>query len=183
VAQLHVGDAFVSVRTATPDDADAIARLRATTWQYAYAHLFTEEQLASIPVEEGAARLRGHIETSQPRFHTLVAVLGDPVVGFAQLGPKDFSADETEVGELYAIYVLPHLHGQGVGRALMAEVVGRLRGEGFGEAVLWVFEDNPRTRRFYEQAGWSTDGGTKDETWLESTAPAVRYRIALESGD
>jgi GNAT superfamily N-acetyltransferase len=155
--------------------------VRATTWQHAYAHLFTEAQLASIPVEESAARLRRQLEAAQARFHTLVAAQEDAVVGFAALGPRDFSAAEATVGELYAIYVLPHLHGRGVGRALMAETVNCLRGEGFGEAVLWVFEDNPRTRRFYEDAGWGTDGGTKDETWLGTTAPAVRYRIALEA--
>lgn len=96
------------------------------------------------------------------------------------MGPRDFSADESAVGELYAIYVLPDLQGRGVGRALMTETVDRLRSVGFGDAVLWVFEANPRTRRFYEQTGWSADGGTKSETWLGTTAPAVRYRIGLE---
>ena len=109
--------------------------MRATTWQHAYSHLFTEEQLASIPVEESAARLRRQLEAAPERYHTLVAELGDVIVGFAGLGPKDFSADETRVGELYAIYVLPGC----------------------------------------------TDGGTKDEEWLGTTAPAVRYRIALDT--
>jgi len=155
--------------------------VRATTWQHAYSHLFTEEQLASIPVEESAARLRSQLEAAPERYHTLVAEIGGVIVGFAGLGPRDFSAEETRVGELYAIYVLPEIHGRGVGRALMAETVSRLRGAGFGEAVLWVFADNPRTRRFYERVGWRTDGGTKDEAWLGTTAPAVRYRIALDT--
>ena len=155
--------------------------MRAATWQHAYAHLFTEQQLASIPIPQSAARVRRQLEAAQARFHTLVAVLGADVVGFAGLGPRDFNADEAGVGELYAIYVLPHLHGRGFGRALMAESVSCLRGERFGEAVLWVFEDNPRARRFYEDAGWSTDGGAKDETWLGTTAPAVRYRVTLEA--
>jgi len=120
------------------------------------------------------------MESAAARFQTLVAVLDDVIVGFAAMGPKDFSADESDVGELYAVYVLPNIQGRGVGRALMIETVRRLRSDGFGEAVLWVFEDNPRTRQFYEQTGWCADGGTKDETWLGTTAPAVRYRIALE---
>ena len=155
--------------------------MRATTWQHAYSHLFTEEQLASIPVEESAARLRRQLEAAPERYHTLVAEIGDVIVGFAGVGPRDFSTEETRVGELYAIYVLPEIHGRGVGRALMAETVSRLRGAGFGEAVLWVFADNPRTRRFYEHVGWRTDGGKKDEEWLGTTAPAVRYRIALDT--
>lgn len=120
------------------------------------------------------------MESAAARFQTLVAVVDEAIVGFAATGPRDFSADESDVGELYAIYVLPNIQGRGVGRALMTETVDRLRSDGFGEAVLWVFEDNPRTRRFYEQTGWRADGATKDETWLGTTAPAVRYRIALE---
>lgn len=120
------------------------------------------------------------MESAAVRFQTLVAVLDEAIVGFAAMGPRDFGADESAVGELYAIYVLPNIQGRGAGRALMTEAVDRLRSDGFVEAVLWVFEDNPRTRRFYEQTGWSADGGTKDETWLGTTAPAVRYRIALE---
>lgn len=56
----------------------------------------------------------------------------------------------------------------------------RLRNDGFTEAILWVFEDNPRTRRFYELAGWVADGGTKDEPLFGTAAPAVRYRLRLE---
>ena len=150
------------------------------TWRHAYAHIFTPEQLASISVEESAARVRHQLEAAPDRFHTLVAVLGESIVGFAAMGPRDFSAAESRVGELYAIYVLPDVQGHGVGRALMNETRDRLRSDGFDDAVLWVFEDNPSTRRFYEQTGWSADGGTKDETWLGTTAPAVRYRVALD---
>jgi ribosomal protein S18 acetylase RimI-like enzyme len=109
-------------------------------------------------------------------------LIRDEIVGFASLGPRDFDGEEERVGELYAIYVLPDIQGRGAGRALMAEAVSRLRYDGFREAVLWVFEDNPRTRRFYERGGWGTDGGRKDETWLGTTSPAVRYRLVLEPG-
>ncbi len=62
----------------------------------------------------------------------------------------------------------------------MDESLRQLRGEGFGEAVLWVLEDNPRTRRFYELAGWHADGGVKDEEVLETSVREIRYRITLE---
>ena len=61
----------------------------------------------------------------------------------------------------------------------MSEVLERLRAAGFGEAILWVLEDNPRTRRFYELGGWSLDGEPKEDTFLETPVRVVRYRIAL----
>ena len=42
-----------------------------------------------------------------------------------------------------------------------------------------VVEENPRARRFYEHAGWTADGGVKDEEWLETHVREVRYRITL----
>jgi RimJ/RimL family protein N-acetyltransferase len=61
----------------------------------------------------------------------------------------------------------------------MRETLGRLRAETFHDAVLWVLEDNPRTRRFYELAGWRADGAVKDEEWLGKPVREVRYRITL----
>ena len=61
----------------------------------------------------------------------------------------------------------------------MADVLRLLRADGHGEAILWVLEDNPRTRRFYESAGWRADGGVKDEEWLGTVVREVRYRIVL----
>jgi GNAT superfamily N-acetyltransferase len=107
-----------------------------------------------------------------------VAEQAGEVVGFAHLGPARDEPLE-DLGELYAIYVLPDAWGGGVGQALMAETLARLQAEGFDRAILWVLEDNPRTRRFYELAGWHADGGAKDETWLGTTIREVRYRIDL----
>ena len=120
------------------------------------------------------------ISDPPPRTHTLVADAAGLVVGFAQLGPMRVESSDPRLGELFAIYVLPDASGRGVGRALMVEVVNRLAADGFEEAVLWVLEDNPRTRGFYELAGWHADGGSKDEEWLGTLVREVRYRRSLE---
>ncbi len=97
--------------------------------------------------------------------------------GFAHIG---LARDEPDTcGELYMLYVAPEAWGKGVGRALMSSLLGLLAASGFEEAILWVLEDNPRTRRFYELAGWHEDGGVKDEEWLGTAVREVRYRIAL----
>jgi GNAT superfamily N-acetyltransferase len=130
-----------------------------------------------MEVEPWIQRWRDRIENPEPCMHTVVAERGG-VVGFSHLGlARDTPGDN--VGELYAIYVLPDTWGGGVGQALMAETLARLRGEDFAEAILWVLEDNPRTRRFYELAGWRADGGAKEEEWLGTTIREVRYRIDL----
>jgi GNAT superfamily N-acetyltransferase len=154
--------------------------VRARSWQVAYAHAFPAEELERQ--RNSAGEWVGWWETRlampPPREHTFVAEDAGAVVGFAHVGQARDEAAE-ELGELYAIYVLPEAWGGGVGRVLMAEALDRLRGDGFAEAILWVLEDNPRTRRFYELAGWSADGDVKDEQWLGTTIREVRYRIDL----
>ena len=136
------------------------------------------EQLRTLSLERVAEQWRDILETGRARAHTLVATVADTVVGFASAGPS-WSEDDTLVGELYAIYPVPSAQGKGIGRDLIAASTSRLRADGFSEAILWVFEDNPGTRRFYELAGWFADGGRKDEPAFGTTASAVRYRRAL----
>jgi ribosomal protein S18 acetylase RimI-like enzyme len=170
----------VVVRDATPADAARIALIRTRTWQHAYAHAFPADALASIDPAAGVTWWAGVIGEPYPQMHTLVAEGGTvgEVVGFANLGAAR-EEDVARLGELYAIYVLPEASGRGVGQALMAETLARLRVEGFAEAILWVLEDNPRTRRFYEHSGWHADGAAKDDELLGTPVREVRYRIAL----
>lgn len=166
------------MRDATPDDARAIAHVRAATWRHAYAHLFTHEQLATISEDQDAERWTRFLRELPPRSGALVAVGGASVVGFASHGA---ARGEAELGELFTIYVLPESWRLGAGRALMQETLSRLQQHGFAEAVLWVLEDNPRTRRFYESAGWHADGGVMDGEWLGTMVREVRYRIGLQA--
>jgi ribosomal protein S18 acetylase RimI-like enzyme len=168
----------VLVRRATAEDAAEIARIRGQTWRVAYSQIFTREQLDTISEDGDAERWRQILEEEHHRSQPLVALRDDRAEGFAAFGPEDFR-DDSDIGELYAIYVLPEASGQGIGQTLMRETLARLRAAAFGEAVLWVFEDNSRTRRFYELAGCETDGTVKDEEWLGTTPRAVRYRIQL----
>src|SRR5574340_321292 len=145
-----------AVRAAKPDDAPAIVDVRARTWGAAYAHVFPREALKTMfdepRVERATAWWRRAIECPAPSAHTLVAADQEGIAGFASCGRARGEPKQSEVGELYAIYVLPGAWGRGIGRALMAEALSRMRNERFGEALLWVLEDNPRTRRFYERS-------------------------------
>lgn len=170
----------IGVRSATLADAPAITRVRVHTWQVGYAHIFPNDALEALSNEREPVWRRALIADPPARTHTLVADEAGRVTGFAQLGPARLESDDSEsIGELFAIYVLPEASGRGIGQALMAEALNRLRGGGFSEAILWVLEDNLRTRRFYERSGWHEDGGIKDEELLATRVRELRYRIAL----
>jgi GNAT superfamily N-acetyltransferase len=163
------------VRPATLADAEAIARVHVRTWQGAYGHVFPAHRLASISLERRAELWRSALPGAPA---ALVAEVDDEVVAFASVGPSN-DADGDGVGELYAIYVEPEHWDTGVGRELAAAADDALRALGFGEATLWVLEDNPRARRFYEAGGWRVDGTTRTGTHLGVETTEVRYRKAL----
>jgi GNAT superfamily N-acetyltransferase len=156
------------IRPGTPDDADAVARVQVETWQTAYAHTLPHEQLMALSVEERADMHRRH--------PPIVAEVDGEIVGFVSVG-RTF--DEQGDGELYAIYVHPSRWGTGVGRELLATGEDRLRELGHRDAHLWVLNDNPRARRFYEAAGWSTDGAERRIEAFGFVLDEVRYTKSL----
>jgi ribosomal protein S18 acetylase RimI-like enzyme len=145
------------------------------TWQAAYEHVFGAERLAAIDVRVREERWRERLAEPERRHVVLVAEDEGSVVGFASCGESRDTAGEAE---LYAIYVLPESWGSGAGPALMRAALERLGADGFSTATLWVLEDNPRARRFYEREGWSIDGGRNGEH-LGVRISEIRYRIAL----
>jgi len=139
------------------------------TWQAAYEHVFGAERLAAID----HTRRRTLAERAIASGNVAVAEENGKVVGFVSVGP---STDVDGEGELFAIYVLPEAWGSGAGAGLMAAARDALR-ERYATSILWVLEDNPRARRFYEREGWALDGGRKEDELLGVAVAEVRYRI------
>jgi GNAT superfamily N-acetyltransferase len=168
----------VVVRDARPEDAAAVSAVRIRSWQGAYAHVFPAERLAALDErrEQQARHWRAMIEEPPLPGHVLLAEREGVAVGFASIGR---ARDDAALGEVYAIYAVPEAWGTGVGHALMQESLRRLRDDGYGEAVLWVLDDNPRARTFYEREGWSFTHDAREETFLQTLVSEVRYRIDL----
>ena len=163
------------VRRARLDDAAAIAEIHVRTWQDAYEHVFGAERLTGVTVAQRLPMWRQILRNTEQT--ALVAEDDDGrLVGWCTVGP---SRDDDADGELWGIYVLADAWGSGAGTALMAAGVEALRESGCGEVILWVLEDNPRARRFYEREGWVLDGERKDDEFLGVAVTEVRYRRVL----
>jgi ribosomal protein S18 acetylase RimI-like enzyme len=163
----------MDVRRARLEDARAIARVHAETWREAYEHVFGAERLASVTIDARLAQWERILAAGQSDVFVAAA---DRIVGFVSTGDsRDADAD----AELFAIYVLPGAWGTGAGSALMRAGVKAMRLRASGDAVLWVLDDNPRARRFYEREGWTLDGERKEDEYLGLRVAEVRYRIGL----
>jgi GNAT superfamily N-acetyltransferase len=162
------------IRRGGPDDAAAIADVHVRTWQAAYEHVFGADRLATLSAGQRELRWRKSLGAGEQT--AFVAELDGAVVGWATVGPNRKAGAG---GELYGIYVAPEAWGTGAGPALMAAALEELRGAGYADAILWVLEDNPRARRFYEREGWVADGGRRTGEHLGVRTEEVRYRVAL----
>jgi len=160
-------------------DIPAIVALQARAWRAAYRGLVNDEYLDALPLQHWIESWRAHLLGGSAATACIVAEDGRGLLGFTSVGGSDPSQLANAVGELHTIYVDPALQGAGLGQRLMVEAIGRLRADGYTDAVLWVLEGNQRARRFYEQAGWSPDGGTGSDEWGPSRVSRVRYRRRL----
>jgi len=169
------------IRDARAEDAPAIADAWIKSWQIAYAGQLPDDLLAAQESRrsERVEQTEQAIRNASGRRCVLVAEDDGRVAGFVSVGP---SRDEgATAGEVYAIYLQPTAWGRGFGRDLLSAASGFLRDAGFGDATLWVLGSNLRARRFYEAAGWQTDGATRTEVMRGTTVDEVRYRKTLSA--
>ena len=141
------------IRRADPDDAAAIARVKVRTWRTAYRGLLPDALLDGLdPEDETAFRQRG-LEAFAPERIAFVAEVECDVVGFVTAGRERSGRHATYRGEVYAIYVLDRLQGQGIGRTLIRAAATELVRRGLAPILIWTLHDNPRSRAWYEAQG------------------------------
>lgn len=169
------------IRDAAPADAEDIAATHIASWQEAYAGQLPDDFLAGL--SESFERRREFWEkvAAAPGAQEalLVAEVDGQVVGFAHVCRSRDPLSEETTGEVTAIYLRKAYWGRGIGRRLFSEATNRLRGFGFKDAMLWVLDSNERTRRFYEAAGWVTDGSEKQDQRGNLVLREVRYIVTL----
>lgn len=169
------------IRAATRADADGITDVQVASWRAGYAHVFPDSVLHADDFDS-TRRAFWTGWRFAPGHRVAVAVRTDErVVGFCSYGPeRERARGFTGRGEVWAFYLHPDVWGSGLADELITYTEERLRAEGFDIAVLWVLDDNPRARRFYERHGWEATGISADfDEYCEVRVPEVEYRKEL----
>lgn len=176
----------LTIRPATPNDAQSIARIRVQGWRFAYQGLISQDYLDSLSVAKDTERMRGYLsqlpQNSPPsrsasvqgsgdgeKRSFMLAVRDDAVLGFCRFSAAPDKDDRAERavpggtlnGRLHSLYIDPETLGQGIGHTLMSHALSTFAAWGCERATLWVLEGNSRAISFYERQGWRCTGATK----------------------
>ena len=152
------------VRLAKMDDAEAIRRIynhevEHTTHTFDLVPRSLEEQQAWLKQRDGA-------------LGVVVAETGGQVTGFASLSEyRTRAAYRTSVES--SVYVDEAARGKGLGKMLMAELVGLATARGFHTMVARISGGHEASIRLHEAAGFVTVGverevGRKFGNWLDA---------------
>ncbi|MCA0395921.1 MAG: GNAT family N-acetyltransferase [Bacteroidetes bacterium] len=135
------------IRSADQDDIPTIGWLAHQIWPAAYGHLLSQTQMDyMLDMFYSPAAMEKQIREWNHRF--IIAEINLKEVGFASYGQL-----QQGTWKLHKLYVLPSLHGKGVGRALLDMVEEEVRTHEGAHLVLNVKKDNPAIR-FYEAMGF-----------------------------
>lgn len=160
--------AAFSLRDATIDDIPAIVEIT----NQAILETTAVWSLAPVTV---AARVLWLQERQARGFPVIVATAPDTreLLGFASFG--DFRAWEGYLHTVeHSLYVAPPAQGQGIGRALLAELIVRATAGGKHVMVAGIESGNLASIALHRQAGFEDAGclrqvGRKFDRWLDLT--------------
>lgn len=149
----------VTIRRATPDDAQLLAELGARTFQDTFAHENTDENMAAYVAS--AFNVPQQIaELTDPAAMFLLAEVDDVIAGYAKLhaGAPAEGVEDSKPIELVRLYALQEWIGRGVGQALIRACLDAARSGSYKTIWLGVWERNVRARTFYEKWGFRAIG-------------------------
>jgi ribosomal protein S18 acetylase RimI-like enzyme len=140
---------MILLRRAKEEDIAIISDLAEQIWPHTYSGYISEEQLRfMLNKMYNQGELLGQLKKGH--IFLLASEDGKDVgfAGFSLIDPQNQSY------KLHKLYVLPEMHGKGVGKILINEVVNLAVGEG-GKTLQLNVNRNNTAKDFYLKAGFN----------------------------
>jgi GNAT superfamily N-acetyltransferase len=141
----------ISIAKAEPNDAEDLSRIKQCIWLNTYQNkefgITAEDIFAKdFLCKERISKRAEHMSVVDGINYTLVAKVGPQIVGYGR------AFKSKKINEIVTLYVIPKRQGQGIGSALLKDL---LRWLGDHKAVrLGVVLYNEKAIRFYEKFGF-----------------------------
>lgn len=139
---------LLDFRTAHLDDAPRLAEVFANSWSTTYRSIIPPRELERTIKTHDAEWWRTHLRSGSP---VLVFEVCGEVGGYATYGQS--RGTQTQLGEVYELYLSPEYQGMGHGADLFEACRARLDQQWSNGLIIWVLSDNTPAIEFYERMG------------------------------
>jgi RimJ/RimL family protein N-acetyltransferase len=170
----------ITIRQATPDDADALAELHLRSARAGFTNIFPASQSAASHEEMSAdwlARLQADLPLHRA---TLVAEVGGNIVGVVV---AELDTHDPAVGRGSRLYVDPQYWNYVVARRLLAAGIAYLQQFDCRVARAWIMEPNRRAQAVVEYIGFTRTGARQPTCEKATSVPSgvedVEYELLL----
>lgn len=166
-----------TIRSASIEDALAIASVNYTTWLHAYRGILPDEEIESLNIDSLTDQWKQNLGIADSRSGTFVVMKGATLIAYSRFYPSvDPDDDQSRVATIGSMYVDPEFQHKGVGRKLMGAVLEAAIKREYKEGTLHVLAANKRAQEFYERLGWEKDSNADIAGSADQADLKVRYR-------
>ena len=169
-------DMRFDIRLAELDDAKCCADIHAKSWNFAYSDIVPKEI-----IDEYDARwlmIWKKLLSNNINSHYVIT-LDDVIIGFLTISVARDNDLKDSFYELVGLYLSPEYVAKGYGKQAIDWIKKEIKNRGYDKISLWVLEENNRARRFYEKAGFVSDGETKPSGLAETLEIRYLYKFDL----
>jgi ribosomal protein S18 acetylase RimI-like enzyme len=152
----------ISIRRGVLADAPALAHFAARTFAEAFGDVTAPADLSAHLANTYTPALQA-AELADPDVITLLALLGDGIVAYAQVrrnAAVPSCIERSDVVEVQRFYADSSVRGAGVAQQLMERALDAAIELGGRHAWLGVWQENERAVAFYRKAGFVPVGTT-----------------------
>ena len=144
--------ASIQIVPASVEDLPALSQLAGVIWREHYSHIISREQIEHMLAKMYSLEtLRGEMQAQGVRFWRLLA--DEKFIGFASLGP----GAEPGLMKLHKLYLLPAMHGRGLGTRLLQFCEAEVRRLGARKLMLAVNKRNSKAIVAYRRNGFAVE--------------------------
>jgi ribosomal protein S18 acetylase RimI-like enzyme len=144
-----MSQALITIRRATPGDADQIAAVHDEAWRDAYRGLIPGAELERLIARRGPDWWRRAVEQGS---RLLVLSMRGKIGGYVCYG-RNRALSLDYAGEIFELYLAPDYQGMGFGARLFRAGRLDLEANGLNSLVAWALSDNRRAIEFYRRRG------------------------------
>lgn len=146
-----MGDS-INIRKVEIKDANILAYIQTESWKSAFNKILSKEDLEKYTSINKATEMYRKL-LSENIGNGFILTIGETPHCMAYW---DKARDEQMEGyaEIICIHSLSENWGKGYGTAMMNYILREIKNSGFNKVILWVFEENNRARKFYENHGF-----------------------------